>query len=288
MKNIITSLFVYKSNLYLSYLNGKIVQQHVDTKYKKSESISFTPIFDFDNTIVLDIKAYKNRFYILTRDGLYEYHNQLTKKIKEISDAQVIAIDSVLKILFIVSDTRGLIGINLRNNRFIDDINLDIFNKTGDDENIVSITSIVASAGVIFLSILNAGIFRIDYKKKEFSFKYKTLHKLEIKNPQDIFFNEKEKQLVIVDFDYGLVIINIENENTNNYRLPNDDIPNTVKLVKTYNKTYYVIQARNGLYKFDPGNEEFIKIREERTSNLTTYFNKLFFTQKGQLNTIDI
>lgn len=288
MKDIITSLFVYKSNLYISYLKGQIVQQHIDTKYKKSEFISFAPIFDFDNTIVLDIKAYENKFYILTRDGLYEYNNQLTKKIKEISDAQVIAIDSVLKILFIVSDSRGLIGINLRNNRFIDDINLDIFNENVDNENIVSITSIVASDGVIFLSILNAGIFRIDYRKKESSFIYETLHKLEIKNPQDICFNEKEKQLVVVDFDYGLVIINIENGNTNNYSLPNEDIPNSVKLVKTYNKTYYVIQARNGLYKFDLKNENYIKIKEGRTSNLTTYFNQLFFTQKGQLNTMDI
>ncbi len=286
MKNIITSLFVYKSNLYISYLNGEIVQQNVDTNYKKSETINFEPRFDSEDTVILDIKAYENKFYILTRDGLYEYSNQLTNKIKEISDAQVITIDHKLKILFIVSDSRGLIGINLRNNRFIDDITIEIFNKNSIA--IVSVTSIVASGGIIFISILNSGIFRIDYRKKESGFIYKTLHKLEIENPQDICYNEKEKQLLVVDFDHGLIIINIENGNTNNYVLPNGDIPNTMKLVKSFNRTYYVIQARNGLYKFDLKNKEYIKIKEERTSNLTTYFNKIFFTQKGQLNTLSI
>ncbi len=285
MSNIITSLFIYKSYLFKSYLNGEITKDYIKTKYKKYENLIFEPNFNLNNTIILDIKAYGNRFYILTRDGLYKYYSNYTEKVKSINDAQVITIDPILQVLFIISNTRGLIGINLRNDSFIDDIYLDIFNN---QDQTIPITSIVAHDGVIFLSILNSGVYRIDYKNKKSQFVYKTLHKLEINNPQDIYYDHKSNQLAIIDYDFGLLLVNIKNGDTSRYVLPENDVPNTIKLVISFDKSYYIIQARNGLYKFNIKNKVFSQITKDRVSNLTTYYNEIFFTQKGNLKVISI
>jgi hypothetical protein len=230
MNDIITSLFIYKSQLYTSSLEGNISQVDIKTKYINNEKVNFSLDNSLLNTIILDIKAYKNKFYILTRDGLYKYFDSSIDKIKSIEDAQVITIDNELQTLFIVSDKRGLIGINLNTDNYIDDIYLDFFNRNSKQTQI-PITSIVASNGIIFLSILNAGIFRIDYKNKESNFVYKKMRKIELQTPQDIYYNKKDQEIAIADYEYGLVLIKLNNGDTTNYRLPNDDIPNTIKFI---------------------------------------------------------
>ncbi len=280
MNKIITSLFIYKSQLYSSSLDGNITQQDIDTNYKE-DGINFNINNHFEHTIILDIKAYKNILYILTRDGLYKYSNSQINKLKDIEDAQVITIDYELKILFIISDSRGLIGLNLKNDNYINDIKLNIFDKK---ETQVPITSITANNGIIFLSILNAGVFRIDYKNKESKFVYKQMQKIELKNPQEIYYNFKSDELAIVDFDYGLILIKLENGHTSNYNLPNQDVPNSIKFINSFDKKYYIVQARNSLYKFDTQSEEFTEIVNKQVSNITTYYNKLYYTHQGELN----
>lgn len=282
MSKVITSLFIYKSQLYSSYLDGNIIQQTIETIYKQ-DGMEFNLNYHFEDTIILDIKAYKDKLYILTTDGLYTYYDSNIEKIKSINNAQVITIDTKLNILFIISDTRGLIGINLRNNKYIDDIN--ILFSSNDNNQQIPITSVVSHNGVIFLSILNRGIIRVDYKKKKSEFVYKKMQKIELKNPQDIYFSEKDNELAIVDFDYGLILIQIEDGETSQYRLPNDDIPNSIKMIKIFDRKSYIVQARNALYIFDIKHKEFKKIFNNRVSNLTTYYNKIYFTHKGELHT---
>lgn len=282
MSKVITSLFIYKSQLYSSYLDGNIIQQTIETMYKH-DGMEFNLNYHFEDTIILDIKAYKDKLYILTTDGLYTYYASNVEKIKSINNAQVITIDTKLNILFIISDTRGLIGINLRNNKYIDDIN--ILFSSNDNNQQIPITSVVSHNGIIFLSILNRGIIRVDYKKKKSEFVYKKMQKIELKNPQDIYFNEKDNELAIVDFDYGLILIQIEDGETNQYRLPNNDIPNSIKMIKIFDRKLYIVQARNALYIFDIKYKEFKKIFNNRVSNLTTYYNKIYFTHKGELHT---
>ena len=284
MKKIITSLFIYKSQLYSSTLDGNITQQNINTNYK-NDGIEFNVNNHFEHTIVLDIKAYKDHLYILTRDGLYKYFDSRIDKIKNISDAQVITIDQKLKILFIIYDSRGLIGLNLKNDNYIDDIEIELFNN-GDSQ--VPITSITAHNGIIFLSILNSGIYRIDYKSKKSKFVYKQMQKIELKNPQELYYNKKNDELAIVDFDYGLILIKLENGNTSNYNLPNMDIPNSIKYINSFDRKYYVIQARNALYKFNIKNKEFSQIVNQKVSNVTTYYNKLYYTHNGELNIVNV
>lgn len=282
MSKVITSLFIYKSQLYSSYLDGNIIQQTIETMYKH-DGMEFNLNYHFEDTIILDIKAYKDKLYILTTDGLYTYYASNVEKIKSINNAQVITIDTKLNILFIISDTRGLIGINLRNNKYIDDIN--ILFSSNDNNQQIPITSVVSHNGIIFLSILNRGIIRVDYKKKKSEFVYKKMQKIELKNPQDIYFNEKDNELAIVDFDYGLILIQIEDGETTQYQLPNNDIPNSIKMIKIFDRKLYIVQARNALYIFDIKYKEFKKIFNNRVSNLTTYYNKIYFTHKGELHT---
>jgi hypothetical protein len=280
MNKIITSLFIYKSQLYSSSLDGNIIQQNISTNYKNN-GIEFNLHNHFEHTIILDIKAYKDHLYILTRDSLYKYFDSNINKIKDISDAQVITIDNKLKILFIISDSRGLIGLNLKNDSYIDDIGLKLFHTIQEE---VPVTSITADNGIIFLSILNSGIYRIDYKSKQSAFVYKQMQKIELKNPQEVYYNQKNNELAIVDFDYGLILINLESGDTLNYNLPNQDIPNSIKYITTFDRKYYIIQARNALYKFDIRHKEFTNIANQKVSNLTTYYNKLYYTHQGELN----
>jgi hypothetical protein len=280
MNKIITSLFIYKSQLYSSSLDGNIIQQNIHTNYKNN-GIEFNLNNHFEHTIILDIKAYKDHLYILTRDGLYKYFDSIINKIKNISDAQVITIDNKLKILFVISDSRGLIGLNLKNDTYIDDIELELFHTK---KNQVPVTSITADNGIIFLSILNSGIYRIDYKSKQSKFVYKQMQKIELKNPQELYYNQKNDELAIVDFDYGLILIKLEDGETSNYNLPNQDVPNSIKYISTFDRKYYIIQARNALYKFDTRYKEFTKIANKKVSNLTTYYNKLYYTHQGELN----
>jgi len=284
MKKIITSLFIYKSQLYSSSLDGNIIQQNINTNYKNN-GINFNLNNHFEHTIILDIKAYKDHLYILTRDGLYKYFDSSIDKIKDISDAQVITIDNKLKILFVISDSRGLIGLNLKNDSYIDDIELELFNT---NKNQVPVTSITADNGIIFLSILNSGIYRIDYKSKQSKFVYKKMQKIELKNPQELYYNQKNDELAIVDFDYGLILIKLEDGETSNYNLPNQDVPNSIKYIRTFNRKYYIIQARNALYKFDIRDKKFTIITNQKVSNLTTYYNKVYFTHQGELKNKDI
>jgi len=279
MKKIITSLFIYKSQLYSSLFDGNIIQQNINTNYK-NDGMKFNLNNHFKHTIILDIKAYKDHLYILTRDGLYKYFDSNIDKIKDISDAQVITIDNKLKILFVISDSRGLIGLNLKNDSYIDDIELELFNT---NKNQVPVTSITADNGIIFLSILNSGIYRIDYKSKQSKFVYKQMQKIKLKNPQELYYNQKNDELAIVDFDYGLILIKLEDGETSNYNLPNQDVPNSIKYISTFDRKYYIIQARNALYKFDIRYKEFIIITNQKVSNLITYYNKVYFTHQGEL-----
>ena len=280
MNKIITSLFIYKSQLYTSTLDGNIIQEHIETNYKRN-GVEFILNNYFKHTIILDIKAYKDHLYILTRDGLYKYFNSYIDKLKDIPDAQVITIDNKLKILFVISDSRGLIGLNLKNDSYIDDIALELFNTNKEQ---IPVTSITANNGIIFLSILNLGIYRIDYKSKQSKFVYKQIQKMELKNPQELYYNQKNDELAIVDFDYGLILIKLKNGETASYILPNQDKPNSIKYISTFNRKYYIIQARNALYKFDIRNKEFTKIVNKKVSNLTTYYNKLYYTHQGKLS----
>jgi hypothetical protein len=253
----------------------------MDTNYINDELIEFNLNQSFKDTIIIDIKAYKDKFYILTRDGLYKYFDLQIEKIKNINDAQVITIDLKLKILFVVSYSRGLIGINLKNDYFVSDIPLDIFN---DEKKQVPVTSITAYKGVIFLSILNYGVFRIDYNKKSSKFVYQQIQKMKLQNPQELYFNHKDNELAIVDFDHGLILINLKDGETFKQNLPNDDIPNSIRYINYFGRKCYIIQCRNSLYKFDKKSKEFTVIDEKKVSNLITYYNKIYYTHNGVLN----
>lgn len=282
MINIVTSLYIYKSQLLVSYLNGEINKLDLETPYK---NIQKTPALDFKLNLhgetIIDIKAFKDKYYILTRKGVYSYSNNGLKKLKEIEDAQVLTLDFRKNILFIFSDTRGLIGINLKNNRYIDDIPLNRLEGLFNEEQI-PVTSIIAYDGVIFLSILSKGVYRIDYKNRHKRFNFSNFLKIQLKLPQDMYYIDKDKELSIIDYDLGLVIIDITNGNTRTFSLPNDDIAYAIKPLKVKNKNYYIVQAKDALYKFDRDTYNFNAIENKKVSNLTTYYNKIYYTHKGQ------
>ena len=124
--------------------------------------------------------------------------------------------------------------------------------------------------------------------KLAFISSHKKMQKIELKNPQDIYHNEKDNELAIVDFDYGLIIINLSTGDAIGYRLPNDDVPNSLKFVNNFGNKFYIVQARKALYKFDVSNKEFIQIFNQQVSNLTTYYGKAYFTHQGKLNILNV
>ena len=104
------------------------------------------------------------------------------------------------------------------------------------------------------LTVLGAFPFLYSWQIEPFwvEFVYKKMQKIELKNPQDIYHNEKDNELAIVDFDYGLIIINLSTGDAIGYRLPNDDVPNSLKFVNNFGNKFcidfYVLFNKN-IYK---------------------------------------
>ena len=151
---------VQRNNLYVATLDGKIKVSSVEELSSSGNS----EIIDLNSKIIIDIQAYKNKIYILTNDGLYCYKDRVLELIKELNDATHIAIDKLKRKIFVLSANRGLVCLSITSNSFLGDIRFVSDIDISEEE---SITDIVVHNGIIFISIMNRGVYRIDYLYRE-------------------------------------------------------------------------------------------------------------------------
>ncbi|EIC2299167.1 hypothetical protein K9823_003501 [Vibrio cholerae] len=283
MNKIITSLNIYKSHIYISSLDGSIQKTHIND-YSEKLPLIISDGF-FSESVILDVQFYKNVPYVLTDSGIYKYTNDNFEVVKELYDASLMCIDSSRGYMFVVSDSRGIICINLKLDRYALDIkSISTIRLT---EKIYSISAIVAKGGVIFLSIINCGVYRINYSVKNSSIHHYVIPKLDTKAPQDIFYNKNHKELAIVDYQIGLILLDIRSGLTSINELPRGVRPQNIEYIGV-NEGVYIIQTNKGLYKFDRANRNLEVASEEQVANIITYNKRLYYTVDGKLKSTKI
>ncbi|MGY4042393.1 hypothetical protein [Aeromonas hydrophila] len=283
MKKIVTSLNIYKSHIYMSSLDGSIQMTHIND-YRKRLPLIISGGFSSES-VILDIKFYKNVPYVLTDSGIYKYTDDNFEVVKELYDASLMCIDSSRGYMFVVSDSRRIICINLKSDRYDLDIrSISSIDLTGK---IHSISAMVAKSGVIFLSIINHGVYRINYSVKNSSIHHYVIPKLETKAPQDIFYNKNYQELAIVDYHIGLILLDISSGLIYINKLPRGARPQNIKYIGV-NEGVYIIQTNKGLYRFERANRNLEIASEEQVANIITYNKRLYYTVDGKLKSTKI
>jgi hypothetical protein len=237
-------------------------------------------VIDLSSRIIIDIQAYKNNIYILTNDGLYRYKSGELNLIKELYDATHIAIDRKKRKIFVLSAARGLICLSLSNEHFLGDIRF-ISNIDLSEEE--SITDIVASNGKIFISIMNKGVYRVNYNYRERHFKMESFLKINLSSPQSLYFNTSLNELSIVDYVLGLIVININTGEQQVHDYFHSKKPNKVISLKSGEK---VVQTRGELYVMK--NNEPLILVDHQVANLRSYYNYIYYSKSGSVHRIKI
>lgn len=278
MNKIVTSLNIYKSHIYMSSLDGYIQKFNINGDTEELPFIIRDGLFS--ESVILDVQFYKNIPYVLTDSGIYKYINDNFEVVKELYDASLMCIDSSRGYMFVVSDSRGIICLNLKSDRYI----LDIRSISSIDltEKIYSISAMVAKGGAIFLSIINDGVYRINYSAKNSSIHHYVIPKLETKAPQDIFYNKNHQELAILDYHIGLILLDIRSESKYIVDFPKGVRTQNIKYISV-NEGSYIIQTNRGLYRFDRAIRNLEIISEEQVANITTYNKRLYYTVDGEL-----
>lgn len=276
MISIITSILIYKSHLYIATLDGKIKVSSLDGLPLNNEYESI----DLSGRIIIDIQAYKNKIYILTNDGLYSYKDEILVLIKGLFDATHIAIDKLKRKIFVLSATRGLICLSLSNEQFLTDIRFVSDIDLSEEE---SITDIIASNGKIFISIMNRGVYRIDYNCRAQSFQMDSFLKSDLASPQSLYLNESLNELSIVDYIDGLIVINIRTGELTENDYFRSKKPNKVISFRD-GKT--VVQTRSSLYVIK--NSESSVVIDSQVANVTSYYNHIYYSKGGIVHRMKI
>ncbi|MGP4865111.1 hypothetical protein ACTXGK_13055 [Psychrobacter sp. T6-5] len=276
MIDIITSILIYKNRIYIANLDGKINVSSLFDLHSRGE----VEHINLSGKIIIDIQAYKNKIYILTNNGLYSYENERLILIKNLHDATHIAIDRLKRMIFVLSATRGLICLSLSKEDYLGDIR---FISNVDLSQEESITDIIASNGKIFISIMNRGVYRIDYEYREKRFQMKAFLKRALTFPQSLYFNELLNELSIIDYVDGLIVTNIDNGESTYNRYFDSTNPNKVISLKNGKK---IVQTRSALYLIEK-NENSVII-DYQVANLISYHNYIYYSKDGSVSRLKI
>lgn len=285
-KKIITSLYAYNYNLFIAYFNKTLKIQNIPqlrTPFFASRS-NYESIINVDDFIV-DMQAKGNILYASTPNKLISYdllnqsdnsNNEVFSK--NVPDCSLLKIDYKENILFLVSNQKGIIALNIKNPKkpkFISNFIPTPLSNFSD----LSISDIDVYNKKIFLTIRKFGITRIDYEGGGHNFEIlKEIDKIKLIDPQVTKYSEKFKRLYIGDADKGFIVYDINrNKIVFNEKLPNNDFPQDI--IKYYSNI--VIRGKKGLYYFKNNQKRIFSIFNKKIGAITSYYNQIFFVEKG-------
>jgi hypothetical protein len=293
MLKIISSIYAYKYHLFSGYSNGDLIINPLSF-YSFDIKERLDPLshnMTNANTQIVDMVAYKDILYILTTAYLYyvdlkESNNFDIVKIKHNTDCSKIAVDSSQKILFLFSEEKGLIALNIKQPKepiIINFLMPDILKDKGK----FFLTHMEVLDNIIFLSVRNFGIVRLDYRSVGFNELniWREIHKIPLKEPQDVKYCKRNNYLYILDYNEGLVVLNIaDGEIIFHNKLPDNDFPINLVL----EKENAIIQGKNGVYYFKINDKQFYTIFNFKIGELFIYFNNLFYVKNNKLNLLKL
>lgn len=293
MLKIISSIYAYKYHLFSGYSNGDLI---INPLFFYSVNINeklapFSYNMTNANTQIVDMVAYKDVLYILTTEYLYYIDLKKsdkfeTVKIKHNNNCSKIAVDSSQKILFLFSERKGLITLNINRPKDPTIINFHM-PEILKDKGKFFLTHMEVLYNKIFLSVRNFGIIRLDYKRVGFNEIniWRQIYKIYLKEPQDVKYCEKNNYLYILDYYEGLVVLNIaDGEIITHNKLPDNDYPINLIL----EKENAIIQGKNRVYFFKMAEKQFHTIFDFKIGHLIIYFNNLFYVKNNKVNLLKL
>jgi hypothetical protein len=243
------------------------------------------------DTIVVDMVGYKDFLFILTTGPLYSIDLSRSGEfelveVKNVKDCSQISIDKSLKLLFLFSEERGLISLDIKDPSHPEYIR-DLMPSTLKEKEMYFVTNMDTHYKKSFLSVRNLGVLRIDYKRNSLDEIDigREIRKVFLREPQDVKFNPQNNLLYVVDYYDGLVVLNILNgEIMLNRTLPNDDHPRNLIL----DGENAIIQGKKELHYFDLKKRRYHNIFDFKIGHLIRYYNYIIFTQKNTVNLLRV
>ncbi len=291
-KKIITSLYAYKYSLFIAYLDGSIdiiPLPEFRTKFNITRTkVPFANKIEANTNLIIGMQALQNVLFAATSNQLFSQElvpsinneKNLDVFFKEISGCQKIIINYAENILYIITNERGIVAIdinNVRRPKFLNDMASSALEGLEDG----AISGIDVMPNSLLIAIRNRGIFRIFFNENPFHpIIEREITKIRLEDVQDVVHVPGTNLIYALDSDKGFLILNIQNNVVEFERvLPDNDSPKSVY----YYREYALIRGGKGLYLFNPKTRRIERVFEKKIGAMDSYYNHFFYTQEGQI-----
>lgn len=278
---IITSIHVYNFHLIVSYL-GQGVQiikfddlrnkfKQVKKEYLKevSEKQPLLELTTFDNQL-FGIYDFKVKSFSLNQPFQQSDYSSFWREFKSTQLSR----DN--DNLFLLSEESGIQEVNIQNPikpYKLKNIVPKTFEKLGNP----TVSNMISKGNSIYLSYRGYGASKID----NYSAKAANETEYRSEDAQDVNYLHKQDLIVIADGIDGLLFFNPkETKPLSKIKLDMEDFPQQINLYEGN----ILIKGKNGLYIYYVQNRRLRKIWDGTIGVLTTYYNYIFFSSKGQIN----
>ncbi len=281
--NIVTSMHVYNSHLFISFL-GKGIRifpfQSIREKFNNSNAVYLREISSNESLqeiittrhILLGVKNSSISSFELEQKNESKVDIEYLNQYK----ANQLSFDSRYSDLYVLTEDVGIININFRNPfkaKISKTIIPESFEKLGD----LTVSNMISVNKNILLSIRGFGVSKIDEKNANKSSEniYRT------DDAQDVVYYYQKQIVVIADGIHGILLF--ENEGKapiKRVALPQSDIPQEIRLF--YGRV--LVKGKYGLYLYDFDNSSIKVIKEGSIGAIAVYYNYIFFSSNGEIN----
>lgn len=294
-RKIITSLYAYKYSLFVAYLDGGIDIIPIP-EFRKKFNITRTKVpfankIEENKNLIIGMQALQNILFAATSNQLFSHelipsiysNKDFEGFYKDISGCQKIIINYSNNILYVITNERGIVAIDIKNvhqPKFKNDLASSALEGIEDG----AITGVDVMENSLLISIRNRGVYRIFINEENrFPVIEREITKIRLEDVQDVVHVPKTKLIYVLDGEKGFLIMNITNNSVEfESKLPESDYPKSVFI---YNQ-YALIRGAKGLYLFSPKSKTIERIFEKKIGAMDSYYNHFFYTQEGQIKVL--
>lgn len=279
--SIISSICVYNFHLIISYLRGgvRIVPFKDNRNLFYASKARYLDILE-NGSGLLEMQGNKHILFGTQNGDLKGYNLSRKNESQQFSiielpihDISQITIDYQQKDLFAYSENNGFLEINISSqlypqikNEIIPEFQKKIINPV--------ISNMEALDNGLLISVRNYGVASVAIKTGK-----SNKNDIRLEDPQDARRVHHSDIIAIADIE-GLVLYDMKQEKTNRkINLPNNDFPQQLEVA--YGSI--IIKGAYGLYIYSLKNNKLITLVEGKIGAITTYYDYVFFTQKGKV-----
>lgn len=294
---IIVSLYAYNFHLFVSYLKGgleilpfrdnriKIFKREIDYKVEIPIDNSLTEL-QAENDVLYGSSESKLKVFDLgEKSEFINFNNNSSEFYDTPNDILQITLSRIKHNLFALSESKGIVQMIMSNKSYFQESNPSkIYNKvrknfipsTFDKIGNPTVSNMEINDNNLLISLRNHGVENIFISKGIFS----ELSSIRSSDPQDVKNINSLNMIVIADSKDGLVFYdNKYYQRIKKIKLPENDFPQQIEV----SFSTVIVKGTKALYKYDYIENKFEVISEGKTGALTSYYDYIFFTKKGNL-----